>query len=202
LTPARSKCYPTHPGLLYVAIPGKRKEQPAMPVRMHDTERNLSAERLAQAMRSGLELRWSIPDPSGCGADPFPPFGDIRAFLEPDANSVHYHLPYRGNLFFFFIRAARCLARKIIAPWLLLQTRFNHSTIRVIEQVEQRLRALEEAELALRQTVKTLETTLLSHADRERVGQSDTREEVPCARPSRVEETRMSDAMASWRSRP
>lgn len=173
-----------------------------MPIRMHDTEKNLSAERLAQAMRSGLELRWSIPDPSGCGADPFPPFGDVRAFLEPDANSVHYHLPHRGNLFSFFVRAARFLTRKLIAPWLLLQTRFNHSTIRVIEQVEQRLRALEEAELALRQTVKTLEKPLLSHAERERAGQSDTLEGVPCALPSRDEETSLSDAMVSWRSRP
>lgn len=172
-----------------------------MPVRMHDTERNLSAERLAQAMRSGLELRWSIPDPSGCGADPFPPFGDVRAFLEPDANSVHYHLPYRSNLLFFFVRAARCLARKLIAPWLLLQTRFNHSTIRVIEQIEQRLRALEEAELALRQTIKTLEKTLLSYADRQRAGQSDTLEGVPSVRPSRDEETSMNEAMASWRAR-
>jgi hypothetical protein len=108
-------------------------------------------------MRSGLELRWSIPDPSSGASNPFPPFGNVRAFLEPDANSLHYHLPQRSNPFCSFLRAARYLVRKLIAPWLLLQTRFNLSTIRVLEQIEQRVRALEEAELALRQIMKTLE---------------------------------------------
>jgi hypothetical protein len=138
-----------------------------MPVRTRDTEFNPTAERLARAMRSGLELRWSIPDPSSDASNPFPPFGNVRAFLEPDANSLHYHLPHRSNPFYSFLRAARYLVRKLIAPWLFLQTRFNLSTIRVLEQVEQRVRALEEAERSLRQTLESLERTFRSQADDE-----------------------------------
>jgi SAM-dependent methyltransferase len=148
-----------------------------MSFRMNRTERDRAAERLARALRSGLELRWSIPDPAVGGANPFPPQGNVRSFLEPDADTFRYCFPRRRHRLYPLIRAARYLVRKLIAPFLVVQSRFNLSTISVIEQVEQRVRALEDAERALHQTLSTLEKTFLSCADHEQLRQSESLEE-------------------------
>jgi hypothetical protein len=119
------------------------------------------AERLARALRSGLELRWSIPASRSTRLNPFPPHGDIRAFLEPYAEALEYRLPRRRKPLHRFIRAVHYLMRKLFAPWLHIQAHFNLSTISVIEQVEQRVRALEDAERTLQRAVEMLQKTNL-----------------------------------------
>jgi SAM-dependent methyltransferase len=138
------------------------------------TEMHPAAQRLARALRSGLELRWSVPAPS---INTFPPGGQVRPFLEPYADSLHFPLAPRRNPLHRLIRALHYLIRKLIAPWLHVQTHFNLSTVGLLEHVEQRVRALEDAELALSQTVKKLEKRLLSGGDGELVRSIDTLEE-------------------------
>jgi SAM-dependent methyltransferase len=86
-------------------------------------------------------------------------------------------LPRRPQVLHRFVRAVRYLLRRLIAPWLHVQSHFNLSLVSVVEQVEQRVRALEDAELELRQVVELLEKTLLSRADTELGRQIDTLEE-------------------------
>lgn len=133
-----------------------------------------TAEQLAKAMRSGLQLRWSIPPASENGS--FPPQGCVRSFLEPYADALHYRLPHRRHRLDRLIRAWHYFIRLLIAPWLHVQSRFNRSTVGVIEQVEQRVRALEEAERALRRSVALLQQTLLDHAENEISGHIDSPE--------------------------
>jgi SAM-dependent methyltransferase len=71
----------------------------------------------------------------------------------------------------------RRLVRKLIAPWLHAQTQFNLSTLSVIEQVEQRVKSLEEVALSLRQAVETLETSFLARINRESGRPLDTLED-------------------------
>jgi SAM-dependent methyltransferase len=136
-----------------------------------------ATDQLAQALRSGLELRWSIPAPAARVANPFPPCGNVRSFLEPYADALKYPLPRRGGLPHRLIRLARYLLRKLSAPWLHIQSRFNLAAVSVVEQVERRVRELEDAERRLRETVNTLEQTLLSCADGELDRHIDTLEE-------------------------
>ncbi len=148
-----------------------------MSARTNGTEMRPAAERLARALRSGLELRWSIPSSHPNGPNPFPPRGSVRSFLEPYADSLRFRLPRRKHPLHRLVRVVRYLLRKIIAPWLHVQSHFNLSTVSVVEQVEQRVRALEDADLALRQAVEMLEKTLLSRADNELGRHIDTLEE-------------------------
>jgi SAM-dependent methyltransferase len=55
-----------------------------------------------------------------------------------------------------------------------VQSRFNLATISVLEQVEQRVRALEDAEQALRKTLQALEKTFLSSTDQEQLRHSES----------------------------
>jgi SAM-dependent methyltransferase len=148
-----------------------------MSARMNGTEMRPAAERLAKALRSGLELRWSIPTSRPNSPNPFPPRGSVRPFLEPYADSLRFRLPRRRPLLHRLVWAARCLVRKLIAPWLHIQSHFNLSLVSVVEQVEQRVRTLEDAELVLRQAIEMLEKTLLSRADNELGRQIDTLED-------------------------
>jgi hypothetical protein len=52
------------------------------------------------------------------------------------------------------------VVRAVITPWLRVQSHFNFAAVSVIEQLEQRIRALEEAERALRQTIEDREKML------------------------------------------
>jgi SAM-dependent methyltransferase len=148
-----------------------------MSARKNGTEMRPAAERLARALRSGLELRWSIPSSRPNSPNPFPPRGSVRPFLDPYADTLRFRLPRRPAPLHRLVRVVRYLLRRLIAPWLHVQSHFNLSTVSVVEQVEQRVRALEDAELALRQTVEMLEKTLLSHADNELGRHIDTLEE-------------------------
>jgi SAM-dependent methyltransferase len=148
-----------------------------MSARMHGTEMRPAAERLAKALRSGLELRWSIPAPPPNSPNPFPPRGNVRPFLEPYADTLLLHLPRRRHPLHRVVRLARYLVRKLIAPWLHFQSHFNLSTVSVVEQIEHRIRALEDAEAALRHAVETLEKTFLSRADHELSRDIDNLEE-------------------------
>jgi hypothetical protein len=76
-------------------------------------------------------------------------------------------LPRLPQLLHRLVRAVRYLLRKLIGPWLHAQSRFNFSLVSIVEQVEQRVRALEDAQLDLLQVVEILEKTLLSRADAE-----------------------------------
>ena len=125
------------------------------------------AERLARALRSGLELRWSIPAPPPETPDPFPPHGHVRPYLEPYADALHFPLPRRSHPLLRLVRWVRQAVRKISGPWLHVQTHFNLSALSVIEQIEQRVKTLEDAELGLRQAVETLERTFLARVDPE-----------------------------------
>ncbi|HEY7312547.1 MAG TPA: methyltransferase domain-containing protein [Gemmataceae bacterium] len=147
-----------------------------MSVRKQRLENPPDAEHLARALRSGLELRWSIPSRSD-GRDPFPPRGNVRPFLERYADSLHYTPPPRRQPLLRLLGMVRSLLRKLLGPWLDVQTHFNLSTVSVIEQVEQRVQSLEEANRSLRQTVETLEKTLLARTDHELNRQAETLEE-------------------------
>lgn len=141
------------------------------------TEMRPTSERLARALRSGLDLRWSIPSSRPYSRNPFPPRGSVRPFLEPYADTLRFRLPRRKAPLYRLVSAVRYLLRKLFAPWLHVQSHFNLSTVSVVEQVEQRVRALEDAELALRQAVEMMEKTLLSRADNELGRHIDTLEE-------------------------
>lgn len=147
-----------------------------MSVRKPRLENAPDAEHLARALRSGLELRWSIPARSDA-RNPFPPRGNVRPFLERYADTLHYAPPPRRQPLLRLLGMARSVLRKLFGPWLDVQTRFNLSAVSVIEQVEQRVRSLEETERSLRQTIETLEKTLLARADPELSRQAETLEE-------------------------
>ena len=148
-----------------------------MSLRKQGTHTLPAAERLAKALRSGLDLRWSIPSLCSEGSDSFPPPGSVRPFLEPYADSLHYPLPRHRNPLLRLVQGMRQVLRKLISPWLDVQTHFNLSTVSVLEQVEQRIQALEEAEFALSQTIETLEKTFLSRVPSERERQIASLEE-------------------------
>jgi hypothetical protein len=50
--------------------------------------------------------------------------------------------------------------RAVITPWLRVQTHFNFASISVLEQLEQRIRILEDAERTLRQRIEEREKAL------------------------------------------
>ena len=127
---------------------------------MAGTEAPSAAEQLAAALRSGLERRWPMVPPPANEPDVFPPGGNIRAFLTCYANCLHHRLPCRPKLLHRLVRWANYLVRAIFAPWLRVQTHFNFAVISVFEQLEQRLRALEDAERSLRRAIADLEKTL------------------------------------------
>jgi SAM-dependent methyltransferase len=141
---------------------------------MTGTEMRPAAEQLARALRTGLELRWSIPRPR---LNPFPLGGSVRSFLEPYADTLELRFPRRRSLLHHLVRAVRYLVHMLIAPWLEVQSHFNLSSVSVVEQVEQRVRALEDAELEMRQVVEVLEKAVLSRADHELGRQVDTLED-------------------------
>jgi hypothetical protein len=117
------------------------------------------AEQLARLLRSGLEFRWPVPPPA-YGPGPFPPGGNVRGFLTPYADTLNHRLPTRSTLVHRVIRWARYVAWAFIIPWLRVQTHFNLAAVSVVEQLEQRIRALEGAERALRQTLEDREKML------------------------------------------
>lgn len=149
-----------------------------MPVRMPATdEMRPTTEQLAQALRTGLELRWSIPPSPATASHSFPLHGTVRSFLEPYADARKYPLPRQGKFLHRLVRLARYLLRMLSAPWLHIQSRFNLATVSVIEQVERRVRELENAERTLRETVETLGKTLLSCTDPQLGRQIETLDE-------------------------
>ena len=149
-----------------------------MSVGKHEGETRLAAERLAKALRSGLELRWSIPPPPLEEApSSFPPQGDIRSFLDSHAHLLLHSPPPCHRPLRRLVRAVRLVLRNLLAPWLRVQTRFNLSAMSVLEQIEQRVQALEEAKRSLQQTIETLEKIVLSRAEHERNRQAETLKE-------------------------
>src|SRR5215472_6840991 len=106
-----------------------------MSVGKHEWETRLTAEGLAKALRSGLELRWSIPAPSAEEVPTsFPPHGDIRSFLDSHAHLLLHSPPRRRHPLRRIVRAIRLVLRNLLAPWLRVQTQFNLSAISVLEQ--------------------------------------------------------------------
>lgn len=122
---------------------------------------NPKAEQLARALRSGLELRWSIPASRSNHQHQFPRDGSVRAFLEPCAEALEHRLRGRRSPLNRLLRALYYLMRLLMAPWLGLQSHFNLSTISALEQIELRVRALEDAERKLRQDLEMLQKTKL-----------------------------------------
>ncbi|HEY7424661.1 MAG TPA: class I SAM-dependent methyltransferase [Gemmataceae bacterium] len=144
----------------------------------HELETRRAAEGLAKALRSGLELRWSIPSPP-LEETPtaFPPHGDVRPFLERYVDVLHYSPPRRRDPLRRMVRVIRLVLRNLFGPWLRVQMLFNRSTVSAIEQVDRRVQSLEEAKLSLRQAIETLEKIVLSRSDRELNRQAETLEE-------------------------
>jgi hypothetical protein len=130
-----------------------------MNTRRSETEMRSEAEQLARLLRSGLEFRWPVPPPVS-GPGPFPPGGSIRAFLTPYADTLNHQLPVRTKFWHRVLRRARSVVRAVITPWLCVQSHFNFAVINVVEQLEERIRALEEAERALRQAIEDRESTV------------------------------------------
>jgi SAM-dependent methyltransferase len=147
-----------------------------MSVRKQRLENTPDAEHLARALRSGLELRWSIPSRSE-SRNPFPPRGNVRPFLERYADALQFSPSARRQPLLRLLGIVRSVLRKLFGPWLDHQTQFNLSTVSVIEQVEQRVQSLEEANRSLRQTVETLEKTLLARTDHELSRHAETLED-------------------------
>jgi|GEM_PF-6651259 hypothetical protein len=135
-----------------------------MKTRRIETEMRPEAEQLAKLLRSGLELRWPLRLSPAHEPGPFPPGGSVRAFLTPYADGLNHRLtcrrPFRDRL----VRWARYLVRAVITPWLRVQSHFNFAAISVVEQLEQRICALEDAERALRQKIEEQEKTLREKA--------------------------------------
>jgi hypothetical protein len=131
-----------------------------MKTRRKETEMRAEAEQLARILRSGLEFRWPITSSSACEPGPFPPGGNICAFLTPYADSLHHQLPCRRKLLNRAIRWARNLVRAVITPWLRLQTQYNHAAITVLSHLQERIRVLEDSERALRQIIEDREKML------------------------------------------
>src|SRR5262249_12589611 len=126
------------------------------------------------------------PSPSPDSPNPFPPKGNVRPFLEPHADSLNYPLRRHRNPLFRGLWMLRRLVRKFIAPWIQVQTHFNLSAMSVIEQMEQRVKLLEEASLNLRHTVETLEKSLLKRVNQQEPERDvDTLEEGILARVNR-----------------
>ena len=130
-----------------------------MSTRKSGTEMRVEAEQLARLLRSGLEFRWPVPPPA-FGPGPFPPGGSVRAFLTPYADTLNHRLPARIKLWHRVVRWARYVVRAVITPWLRAQSHFNFAAVSVVEHLEQRIRALEGAERALRQTIEDQEKML------------------------------------------
>jgi len=131
-----------------------------MRTRKHETEMCAEAEQLARLLRSGLELRWPLRPSPATEPGPFPPGGSVRAFLAPYADCLNHPLTGRGKLLPRLVRGARYLVRAVITPWLRVQTHFNFASISVLEQLEQRIRILEDAERTLRQRIEEREKAL------------------------------------------
>jgi hypothetical protein len=132
-----------------------------MPSGKYATDVRPAAEQLARALRSGLELRWSIPCPPADMPKPFPPRGHVRPYLEPHADSLRFRLARRRHPLHAFVRIVRYLARALIAPWLRFQAQFNLCSVSVMEQIELRVRVVEETEHDLRQTIDALQKQAL-----------------------------------------
>ncbi|HTU90886.1 MAG TPA: hypothetical protein VMF69_12485, partial [Gemmataceae bacterium] len=81
-------------------------------------------------------------------------------FLSPYADALSHRIPCRRKFLDRLIRRGFYLIRQLFAPWLRLQSRFNLAAISVVEQIEQRIRVLEDAERSLRQTIAELEMRL------------------------------------------
>jgi hypothetical protein len=128
------------------------------------TEMHPEAEQLAKLLRSGLEFRWPLHPSPANEPGPFPPGGSVRAFLTPYADCLHHRLSCRRKLLHRLVRWARRLVRAVITPWLRVQAHFNFASISVIEHLEQRIRALEDAERALRQRIEEREKALREKA--------------------------------------
>jgi hypothetical protein len=152
-----------------------------MSVGKRELETRLDAEKLAKALRSGLELRWSIPSPPLGAPGLFPPLGNVRPFLEPYADSLNFAAPRRRHLLLHGLRAIRFTLRKLLGPWMQHQTFFNLSAVSVLEQVEQRVKSLEETERSLRQSIETLEKSFLSRTQGPSCEQIDSRFSPPPA---------------------
>ncbi len=118
------------------------------------------AEQLARALRSGLEFRSKIFSSPTSGPGPFPPGGNIRAFLTPYADSLDHQQLCRRKILNRVIRSLRYLARSFITPWLRVQTHFNFASVSVIEHLEQRIRQLENSERELRRMIDEREKML------------------------------------------
>jgi hypothetical protein len=135
-----------------------------MMTRRNGTEMRPEAEQLAKLLRSGLELRLPLRPPLANEPGPFPLGGSVRAFLTPYADCLHHRLTGRRKLLHRLIRWARYFVRAVITPWLRVQSHFNFASISVVEHLEQRIRALEESERALRQRVEEREKALREKA--------------------------------------
>jgi hypothetical protein len=148
-----------------------------MSVGKHEWETRLTPEGLAKALRSGLELRWSIPAPPAEETPTsFPPHGDIRSVLDRYAHLLLHSPPRRRHPLRSIVRMVRLVLRNLLTPWLRVQTQFNLSAMSVLEQIEQRIQTLEEAKLSLQQTIETLEKSALSRPQHERNRQVETLE--------------------------
>jgi hypothetical protein len=131
-----------------------------MKTRRSAIDMRVEAVQLARALRSGLAFRWPISSSPTTGPGPFPPGGNIRAFLTPYADSLDHQQLCRRKLLNRVIRWLRYLARSLITPWLRVQTHFNFASVSVIEQLEQRIRALESSAREMRQMIEEREKVL------------------------------------------
>jgi hypothetical protein len=94
-----------------------------------------------------------------------PPHVSSRALLGPYADALKLPLSCCRSL---LIPSARCwhfVLRKILGPWLHVQSYFNLSLVEVLEQVDQRVRLLEKRQRELLQTAITLKPRLPSEAE-------------------------------------
>ena len=125
---------------------------------MGDRERRTGflpgAVRLAREMRAGSSAHGRG---EGGPPGPFDRDADVRRYLEPYSNTLG-HVPRAGSkplarLTWF----ARRVWKKLLAPWLSMQTQFNEATIAVVEQLMTALRKERARRLHLEERVRGLE---------------------------------------------
>jgi SAM-dependent methyltransferase len=92
----------------------------------------------------------------------FFPHGNVRSFLEPQAHALHAPLSFYRSRLFPFARLLRAVLRTLFGPWMHVQSYFNLSLVRALEQIEYRVHSLEKKQADLLRMVSALRNTTRS----------------------------------------
>jgi hypothetical protein len=97
--------------------------------------RQVSPEELATALREGLEARRMLSPPSRTGSESTRP-GPSFDSLWPLAGLLGHPVPSASGIASKVVRLLRRVARKLMAPWHEIQTRFNHALLSELQAID------------------------------------------------------------------